>query len=102
MLKETIIAFTPIGFEDRITCGGVKVGKWPDKNGWSDQYLMTIGACYSERRKMSKHELEKMMFIDFHTLVVKDGFDPKILHQEFLKIDEYRKLISLEIDGAEE
>lgn len=100
-LKNIMIAWTPIGFEDRITCGGVKIGCWPDKTKWSDGYLMTTGACYSERDKMSKHELEKMMFIDFHTMVVRDGISPQDAHKEFLKIPEYRVLIAPDIDGAE-
>ena len=101
MLKEIMIAWTPVGFEDRTTCGGVKVGRWPDKTKWSDGYLMTCGACDFDRQKMSKHELEKMMFIDFHTLVVRDGINPKDAHKEFLKINEYRKLISPDIVGAD-
>lgn len=101
MLNEIMIAWTPVGFENKITNGGVKIGRWPDNTGWSNKYLMTTGACYSGRHKMEKHELEKMMFIDFHTMVVRDGIDPKISHEEFLKIPEYRKLIAPDIDGAE-
>jgi hypothetical protein len=41
------------------------------------------------------------MFIDFHTLVVGDGIDPLAAHAEFLKIDEYRRRISPDIDGAD-
>ncbi len=41
-----------------------------------------------------------MMFIDFHTLIVRDGIDPQAAHREFLKIDEYRRRISPDIDGA--
>ena len=34
-----------------------------------------------------------MMMIDFHKLVVRDGIDPQAAHQQFLKIDEYRRLV---------
>lgn len=27
------------------------------------------------------------MFINFHSLVVRDGIDPRVAHHEFLKID---------------
>ncbi len=40
------------------------------------------------------------LFIDFHTMVVRDGIDPLAAHQEFLKIDEYRERISPDIPGA--
>jgi hypothetical protein len=42
-----------------------------------------------------------MTFIHFHTMVVRDGIDPQVAHKELLKIDEYRKATSPEIDGAE-
>lgn len=42
-----------------------------------------------------------MVFIDFHTAVVGYGIDPVAAHTEFLKIDEYRRKISPDIEGAE-
>jgi hypothetical protein len=42
-----------------------------------------------------------MLFIDFHTLTVRDGIDPKAAHEAFLAIDEYRQRISHDILGAE-
>jgi len=51
----------------------------------------------------TKPELEQVMhlFIDFHTMVVRDGIDPHAAHEEFLKIHEYRERISADIPGAE-
>jgi hypothetical protein len=43
-----------------------------------------------------------MVFIHFHTLVVRDGIDPQVAHKAFLAIDEYRQRMSGEIDGSEE
>jgi hypothetical protein len=34
------------------------------------------------------------LFIEFHTLVVRDGIDPQAAHEAFLAVDEYRDLIS--------
>ena len=34
------------------------------------------------------------------TLVVRDGIDPQAAHREFLKIDEYRRRVSPDIDGV--
>jgi hypothetical protein len=42
-----------------------------------------------------------MLFIDFHKLVVRDGVDPQNAHREFLKIDEYRGRIGLDIQGVD-
>lgn len=42
-----------------------------------------------------------MVFVDFHTLVVREGIAPEVAHGEFLKIDEYRELISPDIQGAD-
>src|SRR4051812_10564825 len=40
------------------------------------------------------------VFINFHTLVVRDGITPGAAHQAFLVIDEYRTLVSHDIPGA--
>ena len=61
----------------------VEVGPWPDHTGWTacrpEQSLFTTGCCELARR---------------------DGIDPQAAHREFLKIDEYRRHISPDIDGA--
>ena len=82
----------------------VEVGPWPDHTGWTacrpEQSLFTTGCCELERREWPDDRKVLMMFLDFHTLVVRDGIDPQAAHREFLKIDEYRRRISPDIDGA--
>ena len=81
----------------------VEVGPWPDETGWSDPpYRYTGGCCELVRHKWPEDRKVMMMFINFHTLIVRDGIDPQAAHREFLKIDEYRRRISPDIDGAEE
>jgi hypothetical protein len=46
---------------------------------------------------MTMVEKVMMLFIDFHTITVRDGIDP----QAALKIDEYRRRIAPGITGAE-
>jgi hypothetical protein len=41
-----------------------------------------------------------MLFIQFHTAVIRDGIDPQRAHKAFLAIDEYRQRISPDIQGA--
>ena len=79
----------------------VEVGPWPDETGWSDPYSFTTGCCELVRHKWNEDRKVMMMFIDFHTLIVRDGIDPQAAHRKFLKIDEYRRRISPDIDGAQ-
>ena len=80
--------------------GSIEIGPWPDQNGWSDRHAMTGGCCMSERHGWSIEKKIAALFIDFHTCVVRDGVDVQAAHREFLKIDEYRRRISPDIDGA--
>ncbi len=41
------------------------------------------------------------LFIDFQTIVVRDGLDPQAVHKAFLAIDEYRFRIAPDTEGAE-
>jgi hypothetical protein len=95
---------------ERRVPGAVKVGPWPipkadayTERDWthSSVFLMNTGCCELARQKFSLEAKVMMMFIDFHTLVVRDGIDPAAAHREFLKIDEYRRRISPDIPGAD-
>jgi|ERR1700680_2006143 hypothetical protein len=80
---------------------GIEVGPWPDQTGWSApssegthperDYCFTSGCCHLARHEMTLEPKVMMMFIDFHTCVVRDGIDLFAAHAEFLKIDEYRQ-----------
>src|SRR5712691_9598332 len=74
--------------------GKIVVGPWPDTIGWSDKLRFTTGACYMERHNCDKWLKIAMMFIDFNTMVLRDGIAPQDAHREFLKIDEYRRHIA--------
>jgi hypothetical protein len=43
-----------------------------------------------------------MTFIEFNTIVARDGIDPKTAHEAFLAIDEYAERISPDMPGARE
>ena len=49
---------------------------------------------------MSGHKSIAKLFIDFHTVVVRDKIDPQAAHQAFLVVDEYRSMISPDIESA--
>lgn len=84
------------------TGGDVMVGPWPDRTDWSFDYELTGGACYRHWHDMSPEMLALQIFIEFHTMVVRDGVDPQKAHNAFLKIEAYRKLIAPDVDGAED
>ena len=46
-------------------------------------------------------ETERMVFITFHTLVVRDGMDVAATHRAFLQIDEYRWSCCPDLAGAQ-
>ncbi len=97
-INNWMIAWTPGEPE------AVEIGPWPDRTGWScrpgRRLLFTTGCCELPRHEWPDDRKVMMMFIDFHTLIVRDGIDPQAAHREFLKIDEYRRHISPDIDGA--
>ena len=98
---EAMVAWTSTASYDDPTQGKIEVGPWPDTVGWSDKYSSTVGACFQERHNLPEWGVIAMVFIDFHTAVVGYGIDPVAAHTEFLKIDEYRRKISPDIEGAE-
>jgi hypothetical protein len=61
----------------------------------------SCGAVIRQTRGLQGSESILQLFLDFHTLVVRDGIDPKAAYEAFLAIDEYRQRISHDIDGAE-
>lgn len=103
---EALIAWTPAdpvpGFPPDPMAGKVRVGLRANKGQrcWADAYEMTGGADFPEVRALRGDASKARLFIDFHTLVVRDGIDPKAAHEAFLVIDEYRTSISHDISGA--
>lgn len=78
----------------------VMVGPWPDLTDWSEPYSFTSGWCFLGLHKASREAQWVRIFTEFNCLVVRDGIDPQAAHREFLKIADYRRLISPDIAGA--
>ena len=55
------------------------------------EYAFSGGAAYVHRRNLKGYEQLAYVFGDFNHLAVHYGIDPALLHEEFLKIDEYRE-----------
>lgn len=73
---------------------------WPDKNKLAREYLYTCGACYLDTRDLSQDALSLQVFIDFNTIVVRDGIPAQDAHEAFLCIDEYLQHIASDIKAA--
>ena len=80
--------------------GEVKVINHPAKNGEA-QGWRAVGACNRYWSQYSKTDIRMMIFVEAWHAVVRDGIDPKIMHQELLKIDEYRDGLAGDVQGLE-
>ena len=99
---EAIIAWTPLRWAalKPETAGRVVVLALPDPAEEAKRYMMRAGASASGLRSLSEEARIARLFIDFQTLVVRDGIDPQAAHRAFLQIDEYRYRIAPDTDGA--
>ncbi len=98
---EALIAWTPANLHTP-TSGQVKVGPLLNEGeyDWTWPYSFSGGAALTRVRKLRGGESIAQLFIDFHTLVVRDGIAPEEAHKEFLAIDEYAERISADIKGS--
>jgi hypothetical protein len=100
---EALVAWTPIRMTANPTCGKVGVGGLLRGGAdWTKPFFFTGGAAYTARRTMRGMDAVAMLFVEFNTMVVRDGIDPKIAHEALLVIDEYAEHISLDTPGARE
>ena len=99
-LAEIMYAWTPATWETP-TAGKVRIGVHPDRVGWTRPFASCLGACDLSFVEMSDAERITQMFVAFHAMVVRDGIDPQVAHTAFLDIDEYRRAIADDIEGAE-
>lgn len=96
--RDAVIAWTPVRFGGE-TAGMVEVRPLP-AGEWSRRFTSTAGAVFGRQRAFNREEAIAQLFIDFHTLVVRDGIDPQVAHRAFLAIDEYAETISPDIPGS--
>ena len=102
--KDALIAWTPVSasLHHASTRGKVKVGPLigDDDPDWTALYGYTGGAAWVDRRNMEEWQLIAAVFIDFQTLVISYGMDPKVVHEAFLEIDEYAERIAPDQFGS--
>ncbi len=76
---DAIIAWTPLRWAELKpeTAGQVVVLPAPDTAGEAKRYMMRAGASSSALAALSEEARIARLFIDFQTLVVRDGIDPQ-------------------------
>lgn len=101
--RDAIIVWTPARWAELRpeTAGQVAVLPLSEAAGAAKRYMMRAGASSSALQAMSEEARIARLFIDFQTLVVRDGLDPQAVHRAFLAIDEYRFRIAPDTEGAE-
>lgn len=98
--QEALIAWNPN--TDQVRVGRFLRQRDSDWSRWPINYTRTGGAAYTGLRECTdKYMRDMMLFIEFHTLVVRDNVPVQAVHRAFLEIDEYRQRISPDIEGAD-
>lgn len=99
---EAIIAWTPARWADlRPETAGQVVVLPRGEAQEAKRFAMRAGASSSALAALSEEERIARLFIEFQTLVVRDGIDVQAAHRAFLAIDEYRFRIAPDTEGAE-
>jgi hypothetical protein len=99
---EALIAWTPVRWAELRpeTAGQVAVLPRSEAEA-AKRYAMRAGASSSALASLSEEARIARLFIEFQTLVVRDGIDAQAAHRAFLAIDEYRYRIAPDTEGAE-
>lgn len=80
--------------------GDVRAGTLRDSLDWP-RGMTTCGAVFAGWRGATAQRRLVHLFVDFHTMTVRDGIDPARAHAALLTIREYRRAIAPDVPGAE-
>src|SRR4051812_7642042 len=85
--QEALIGWKPGANKVRVDV------KRDDEPDWVFEYFCYGGAVEAWVRELKdgSPELRAAIFEHYHRLVVSDGINPRAVHREFLKIDQYRE-----------
>jgi hypothetical protein len=85
----------PVGISEQ-----VRVERRGQHGDRARRYRWSDGGCRADLQRMKRKAATAYVILLFNTLVLRDGMNPAAVHRELLKIDEYRRGINLEVDGA--
>ena len=69
----------------------VKVGPWPDRSGWSNEYLSTSGWPYEAFQQMDRNE-QAQALLNLAADLMFEGIDRVQILREFSRIDVWREM----------
>lgn len=104
-VTEVDVIWTPLWWDDAEHPGLIRIEKrgsgWKRTRGDFWMHANSFGT-YGVGLEPGPIMDALAMFILFNTIVVRDGVPVEKAHEAFLKIDEYRKMISPDCPGAEQ
>jgi hypothetical protein len=107
--RDAHVLWTPADYKKKLLRrgdhlpGSVKVLRFLSNGDRKEaqRYKRDAGASFTDWRHRPSEQLKALVLAEFHALVVSDGMHPQAVHKAFLVIDEYREVISPDIDGAD-
>lgn len=72
------------------TLGRCAVTDIREKEGWSRELLKSDGAVWAHWREFTDEQRIRALLSIFHMLVVRDNVHPRVVHEAFWEIPEYR------------
>lgn len=81
--------------------GGIKVVEHPETNREFRHLHKSGGACYSYWRKMTTEQLKNRLMVEAWDIAVRDGLDPREIHDALMVVPEYREMLSGDMPGEE-
>ena len=70
----------------------VRVGVWPDRSRWSDEYALTTGCCDAKFLEMDDLARAQSLLNLAADMVLSDGIEPTTIMREFAKIRVWRDM----------
>lgn len=82
--------------------GGIQVIRHPEKNNATRYLRSSAGACYAYWQHMTTEQRKLQMLIEVWHIAVRDGLDPREIHETLMVVPEYREMLSGDMPGEEE
>ena len=86
-ISETVLCWDVGGRMELVPLGVLPRAWEPQRTG---------GACYVGRFDGDLEDRKLKLAVDLITILVRDGVDPKVLHEAMQPVDEYRDMLPLD------
>lgn len=88
-----MVAWTPASqkFSNSLS-GGIAIGPWPDRVGWADRYLLSVGCCDAGFENLKPEQKAQELRNLFVRLVLEDGLNWQTVQEEFMKLEIWREM----------